>query len=114
MQRHVDDAVSKGAQVLLRGKRLPGVGSVFAPTVLSDVPAGALVNKGETFGPVAALTRFETEEEMIRLANDSPVGLAGYFFSRGAWRRRSRLGWWVRVRVREERERDLDEAANRR
>ena len=86
MRRHVDDAVSQGAQVLLGGKRLPGAGSFFAPTVLSDVPPGALVNREETFGPVAALTRFETEEEVIRLANDSPVGLAGYFFSRDAGR----------------------------
>ncbi len=86
VQRHVDDAVAQGAQVLLGGKRLPGVGSFFAPTVLSDVPAGALVNKEETFGPLAALTRFETEEEVIRLANDAPVGLAGYFFSKDAGR----------------------------
>ena len=85
MQRHIDDAVSKGAQVLLGGKRLPGVGSFFAPTVPLDVPADALVNKEETFGPLAALTRFETEE-VIRLANNAPVRLAGYFFSRDAGR----------------------------
>ena len=86
MQRHVDDAVAQGAQVLLGGARLPGAGSFFAPTVLSEVPASALVNTEETFGPLAALTRFETEEEVIRLANDAPVGLAGYFFSRDAAR----------------------------
>ncbi|KAI1784074.1 succinic semialdehyde dehydrogenase [Ganoderma leucocontextum] len=86
VQRHIDDAVAQGAQLLVGGKRLPGAGSFFAPTILSDVPAGALVNKEETFGPLAALTRFETEEEVIRLANDAPVGLAGYFFSRDAGR----------------------------
>ena len=82
VQRHVDDALSQGAQLLLGGKRIEGPGSFFAPTVLSDVPANALVNKEETFGPLAALTRFETEEEVIRMANDTSVGLAGYFFSR--------------------------------
>ncbi|KAI1783949.1 succinic semialdehyde dehydrogenase [Ganoderma leucocontextum] len=86
VQRHIDDAVAQGAQLLVGGKRLPGAGSFFAPTILSDVPAGALVNKEETFGPLAALTRFETEEEVIRLAHDVPVGLAGYFFSRDAGR----------------------------
>ncbi|RPD67539.1 succinic semialdehyde dehydrogenase [Lentinus tigrinus ALCF2SS1-7] len=86
VQRHVEDALSQGAQLLVGGKRIEGPGSFFAPTVLSDVPATALVNKEETFGPLAALTRFETEEEVIRMANDTPVGLAGYFFSRDVGR----------------------------
>ncbi|KAI0691303.1 succinic semialdehyde dehydrogenase [Cerioporus squamosus] len=86
VQRHVDDALAQGAQLLLGGKRIDGPGSFFAPTVLSDVPHHALVNQEETFGPLAALTRFETEEEVIRLANDTPVGLAGYFFSRDVGR----------------------------
>ncbi|KAG2155128.1 Aldehyde/histidinol dehydrogenase [Suillus bovinus] len=80
--RHVEDAVSRGAQVLIGGKRVDGAGTFFAPTVLSEVPAGALFNVEETFGPVAALTKFETEAEVIALANDADVGLAGYFFSR--------------------------------
>ncbi|TFK43856.1 succinate-semialdehyde dehydrogenase [Crucibulum laeve] len=79
--RHVDDAVSKGAQVLVGGKSIPNT-SFFIPTVLSDVPADAALNSEETFGPLAALTKFETEEEVIRLANSTDVGLAGYFFSR--------------------------------
>ncbi|OJA20323.1 hypothetical protein AZE42_05446 [Rhizopogon vesiculosus] len=84
--RHVEDAVSRGAQVLVGGKRVDGAGTFFSPTVLSEVPAGALFNTEETFGPVAALTKFETEEEVIALANDSDVGLAGYFFSRDVGR----------------------------
>ncbi|KAH9854802.1 succinate-semialdehyde dehydrogenase [Lenzites betulinus] len=86
VERHVEDALAKGAQLVHGGKRLPGGGSFFAPTVLSDVPADALVNTEETFGPLAALTRFETEEEVIKLANATPVGLAGYFFSRDVGR----------------------------
>jgi len=57
-------------------------GFFFAPTVLSDVPKDALLSKEETFGPLAALTKFSTEEEVLQLANNSDVGLAGYFFSR--------------------------------
>ena len=86
MQKHIDDALERGAQLLVGGKRVAGAGSFFAPTVLSDVPADALVNNEETFGPLAALTRFETEEEVIKLANSTPVGLAGYFFSRDVGR----------------------------
>jgi succinate-semialdehyde dehydrogenase/glutarate-semialdehyde dehydrogenase len=85
VERHVNDAVEKGAQVLVGGKALPN-SSFFIPTVLSDVPHDALINQEETFGPLAALTKFETEEEVIRLANDSDVGLAGYFFSRDVGR----------------------------
>lgn len=83
--RHVEDAVSKGAQVLVGGKRI-GTGSFFHPTVLSEVPADAALNNEETFGPLAALMKFETEEEVVKLANDSDVGLAGYFFSRDVGR----------------------------
>lgn len=82
VQSHINDAVSKGAQVLIGGSKLPRPGSFFAPTILSDVPSTALLNTEETFGPLAALTKFETEEEVIKLANDTDYGLAGYFFSR--------------------------------
>lgn len=54
--------------------------------MLADVPADALVNSEETFGPLAALTKFETEEEVLKLANATSVGLAGYFFSRDVGR----------------------------
>ena len=84
--RHVNDAVEKGAQILIGGRHIDSPGTFFAPTVLSDVPPGALMNHEETFGPVAALTKFETEEEVIKLANDTEVGLAGYFFSRDVGR----------------------------
>ncbi len=84
--RHVNDAVEKGAQILIGGRRIDSPGTFFAPTVLSDVPPSALVNHEETFGPIAALRKFETEEEVIKLANDTEVGLAGYFYSRDVGR----------------------------
>ena len=67
---------------------MPELGSdaFFTPTVLADVPADALVCQEETFGPLAALTKFETEEEVIKMANNTPVGLAGYFYSRDVGR----------------------------
>lgn len=82
--RHVEDAVSKGAQILVGGKRPEGPGSFYEPTVLSDVPAGpsTFFGQEETFGPVAALIKFETEKEVVELANNTDVGLAGYFYSR--------------------------------
>ncbi|KAH9938122.1 aldehyde dehydrogenase domain-containing protein [Fomitopsis serialis] len=86
VQRHVDDALARGAQLLMGGTRVEGKGSFFQPTLLSDVPADALVNSEETFGPLAALTRFATEEEVVRWANRSAVGLAGYFYSRDVGR----------------------------
>ncbi|KAF5371105.1 hypothetical protein D9758_004102 [Tetrapyrgos nigripes] len=88
VSRHIDDAVSKGAQILVGGKAVPN-SNFFNPTILSDVPADALLNQEETFGPLAALVKFETEDEVIKLANATDVGLAGYFFSRDvgrAWR----------------------------
>lgn len=91
--RHVDDAVSKGAQVLVGGKAIPN-SSFFMPTVLSDVPADAAINREETFGPLASLCKFETEDEVVKLANSTDVGLAGYFFSRDVgrvWRVAERL-----------------------
>lgn len=86
MESHVNDAVSRGASILIGGSRLDRPGSFFAPTVLSDVPFNAKIAHEETFGPIAALIKFETEEEVLKLANDSDVGLAGYFFSRDVGR----------------------------
>jgi succinate-semialdehyde dehydrogenase/glutarate-semialdehyde dehydrogenase len=79
VQRHVEDAVSKGAKVLAGGHK--GEGCLFEPTVLSDVPAAAAIATEETFGPLAALFRFDTEDQVITSANDSEVGLAGYIFT---------------------------------
>lgn len=86
VERHIEDALKRGAQLVHGGSRLPGPGTFFAPTILSDVPHDALINTEETFGPLASLTKFETEEEVLKLANDVPVGLAGYFYSRDVGR----------------------------
>lgn len=91
--RHVNDAVALGAQVLVGGKSLPN-STFYLPTILADVPLDAQILKEETFGPVAALVKFETEEEVVKLANNTDVGLAGYFFSRDVgrvWRVAERL-----------------------
>ncbi|KAK1965847.1 succinate-semialdehyde dehydrogenase [Colletotrichum sublineola] len=83
VDEHVKDAVSKGARVLLGGKRRTDLGpNFFDLTVLADMKPGMKVCSEETFGPLAALFAFETEEEAIALANDVDVGLAGYFFSK--------------------------------
>ena len=90
IERHVQDAVARGAKVLVGGKRLPQLGArYFAPAVLVDTNATMACAREETFGPVAALTRFETEDEVIAAANDTPFGLAAYFYSndvRRIWR----------------------------
>lgn len=80
IERHVADAVSKGAKVLTGGKRLHD--RFFEPTVLTDATAEMLCAREETFGPVAPVFRFKTEEEVLRLANDTEFGLAAYFYSR--------------------------------
>ncbi|MBX6323846.1 MAG: NADP-dependent succinate-semialdehyde dehydrogenase [Rhodospirillaceae bacterium] len=82
VEEHVADAVKKGARVAIGGKRHPLGGSFFEPTVLTGVTTDMLVAREETFGPVAPLFRFRTEEEAIRMANDTPFGLAAYFYAR--------------------------------
>jgi succinate-semialdehyde dehydrogenase/glutarate-semialdehyde dehydrogenase len=82
VEAHVADALSAGATVLAGGGRIEGPGAFYQPTVLREVPPTALMCREETFGPVAGLTRFRTEEEAIRLANDSAAGLAAYVFTR--------------------------------
>lgn len=81
----VDDAAAKGAQIMQGGSRLGLDGNVgdnfFAPTVLAGMTNDMRITNEEIFGPVAALYRFETEEEVIERANDTPFGLASYFFS---------------------------------
>jgi succinate-semialdehyde dehydrogenase / glutarate-semialdehyde dehydrogenase len=82
IEEHIQDAVSKGARVLTGGQRHALGGTFFEPTVLSNVPGDAKVAKEETFGPLAPLFRFETDEDALRLANDTEFGLASYFYSR--------------------------------
>jgi succinate-semialdehyde dehydrogenase/glutarate-semialdehyde dehydrogenase len=86
VEKHVADAVGKGAKVMLGGKREARGGLFFQPTVLTDVKPDMLVSFEETFGPVAPLIRFRTEDEVIGLANDTEFGLAGYFYSRDVGR----------------------------
>ena len=80
VERHVADARAGGAE-LVAGGSSPG-GTFYAPTVLSGVRQGMAMTIEETFGPVAGLQRFQTEAEAIVLANDTPYGLAAYFYSR--------------------------------
>jgi len=82
VEQHIADAVSKGARVLLGGKRHPLGHSFFEPTVLADVTPAMQVAREETFGPMAPLFRFKTDEEAVALANDTEFGLASYFYSR--------------------------------
>lgn len=79
---HIQDAINNGATTLLGGKRHPLGKTFFEPTVLTEVSTNSLIFKEETFGPVAPLFRFKTEEEVIELANRTEFGLASYFYSR--------------------------------
>jgi succinate-semialdehyde dehydrogenase / glutarate-semialdehyde dehydrogenase len=82
VESHIKDALSKGAKLMAGGKRHALGNSFFEPTVLADVPANALIFKEETFGPVAPLFRFKTDDEVIAMANNTEFGLASYFYSR--------------------------------
>jgi succinate-semialdehyde dehydrogenase/glutarate-semialdehyde dehydrogenase len=86
VEEHISDAVSNGASVLAGGRRHALGGTFFEPTVLGEVTSKMLIFRDETFGPVAPIIRFSTEDEGIRLANDTEYGLAAYFYSRGAAR----------------------------
>jgi succinate-semialdehyde dehydrogenase / glutarate-semialdehyde dehydrogenase len=82
VEEHLEDAVSKGGQVLLGGKRHALGQTFFEPTVLANVTPQMKVAKEETFGPLAPLFRFQTDKEAIEMANDTEFGLASYFYSR--------------------------------
>ena len=89
VEDHIQDAVAKGGRVLLGGKRHALGQTFFEPTVLSEVTSQMKVAREETFGPLAPLFRFESDEEGIRMANETEFGLASYFYSRDvgrAWR----------------------------
>src|SRR5262245_44116853 len=82
VEEHIADATQKGARVVLGGKRHARGGRFFEPTVIVDVTPSMMVAREETFGPVAPLLRFKTEDEAIKMANDTEFGLAAYFYGR--------------------------------
>ena len=89
VRQHIDDALTQGAELRIGGKPHALGGSFFEPTVLTGVTQAMRVAREETFGPLAPLFRFETEEEVIAMANDSEFGLAAYLFTedrRRLWR----------------------------
>ena len=82
VEEHVTDALKKGATVVTGGKRHTLGGTFFEPTVLTNVTTDMMVTREETFGPVAPLYRFKTEDEALKMANDTEYGLASYFYTR--------------------------------
>lgn len=86
VEEHIADAVARGAHIVAGGKRHQLGGNFFEPTVLAQVPREAMIFGDETFGPVAPIFRFETEQEAIEMANDTPFGLAAYVCARDVGR----------------------------
>lgn len=89
VQAHIDDALGKGAKILYGGKRMEQKGYFFQPSVIANMNDRMLSHNEEIFGPVAALYPFETEEEVLEMANNSPVGLGSYVCTNNvarAWR----------------------------
>ncbi len=84
VQRHVSDAVAKGGRVVTGGQKLPG--QFFQPTVIADAKGDMLCAREETFGPLAPVFKFQTEQEAIAAANNTEFGLASYFYSRDVGR----------------------------
>jgi len=82
VEEHIADALSKGARLVCGGKRHALGGSFFEPTILADVTDDMAMAKEETFGPVASLFRFNTDEQAIAMANATEFGLAAYFYTR--------------------------------
>lgn len=94
VEEHIADALGKGARIVTGGKRHALGGTFFEPTVLTDVTQDMLVAREETFGPVAPLFRFRSEDEAVALANATEFGLAAYFYARDigrVWRVADRL-----------------------
>ena len=89
VEEHVSDCLSKGGKVITGGKRHSLGGTFYEPTVIVDVTSDMLIAKEETFGPVAPLFRFTTEQEAIAMANDTEFGLASYLYTKDlarSWR----------------------------
>ncbi len=86
VEAHVADALARGARVVTGGKRHALGGNFYEPTILADVPRAADIFRDETFGPVAPLFRFSTEDEAVEMANDTEFGLAAYFYTRDVGR----------------------------
>ena len=98
VKAHIGDAVDHGARIACGGKSHALGGNFFEPTVLLDVNSKMRVAREETFGPVAPLFRFETEEEVVRMANDTEFGLAAYFYTRDlarSWRMQEALEYGI-------------------
>ena len=86
VEEHIEDAVTKGAKLITGGKRHALGGTFFEPTVLTGITTDMMVAKEETFGPMAPLFRFSSEEEAIQMANNTELGLAAYLYSRDVGR----------------------------
>jgi succinate-semialdehyde dehydrogenase/glutarate-semialdehyde dehydrogenase len=98
VKSHIEDAVGKGASIACGGKSHALGGNFFEPTVLVGVTPAMRVAREETFGPVAPLFRFETEEDVIKMANDTEFGLAAYFYTRDlarSWRMQEALEYGI-------------------
>ena len=98
VESHVADALARGGHIAAGGKRHALGGNFYEPTVLLDVAPGMKVAREETFGPVAPLFRFDTEEEAVRMANDTESGLAAYFYTRDlarSWRVQEALEYGI-------------------
>jgi succinate-semialdehyde dehydrogenase/glutarate-semialdehyde dehydrogenase len=98
VEEHIADAVAKGATVVTGGARHALGGTFFQPTVLTNVTPAMMVSREETFGPLAPLYRFKTEEEAIQMANDTEFGLASYFYTRDlarSWRVSEKLEYGI-------------------
>jgi succinate-semialdehyde dehydrogenase/glutarate-semialdehyde dehydrogenase len=98
VEAHVADAVAKGAKVLVGGKKHALGGTFFEPTVITGATLDMTFAQEETFGPVAPLFRFKTDDEAIEIANGTPFGLAAYFYARDlgrVWRIAERLEFGI-------------------
>jgi len=82
MAAHVEDAVDRGASLVCGGKRIPGTGCFWEPTLLTDVTPEMRIYREETFGPIAPVVTFDDDDQAIAMANDTNYGLASYVYTR--------------------------------